>query len=97
MPRYPCRGAAKSYGIKLLSGDMARIRDIPPVICRGFVIFQVRHAKRPQGERRAPLAQLHLDIQASVDLEGLKQIQTVLQKYAEILEMMVPEKDEAAN
>jgi hypothetical protein len=38
-----------------------------------------------------------LDIQASVDLEGLKQIQTVLQKYAEILEMMVPEKDEAAN
>jgi hypothetical protein len=39
----------------------------------------------------------HLDIQASVDLEGLKQLQTMLQKYAEILEMMVPEKDEAAN
>jgi hypothetical protein len=27
------------------SGDMARIRDIAPVICRGFVIFEVRHAK----------------------------------------------------
>ena len=42
IPCYPCRGAAKSYGIKLLSGDMARIRDIAPVIRRGFVIFEVR-------------------------------------------------------
>ena len=39
----------------------------------------------------------HLDIQASVDLVGLKQLQTMLQKYAEILEMMTPKKDEAAN
>ena len=38
-----------------------------------------------------------LDIQASVDLEGLKQLQTMPQKYAEILEMITPEKDEAAN
>jgi hypothetical protein len=29
------------------SGDMARIRDTAPVNCRGFVIFEVRHAKRP--------------------------------------------------
>jgi hypothetical protein len=39
----------------------------------------------------------HLDIQASVDLEGLKQLQTMLQKYAGILEMMAPKNDEAAN
>ena len=30
------------------SGDMARIRDTAPVICRGYVIFEVRHAKRSQ-------------------------------------------------
>jgi hypothetical protein len=28
---------------------------------------------------------------------GIKQLQTMLQKYAEILEMMAPKKDEAAN
>ena len=38
----------------------------------------------------------HLDIQASVDLVGLKQLQTMLQKYAEILEMMTPKKAEQA-
>ena len=42
IPCFPVCGAAKSYGIKLLSGDMARIRDIAPAICRGFVIFEVR-------------------------------------------------------
>jgi len=31
---------------------MAHIRDTAPVVCRGFVIFDVRHAKKPQ--RRAP-------------------------------------------
>lgn len=31
---------------------MARNYDTAPVICRGFVIFEVRHAKRPKGERR---------------------------------------------
>jgi len=30
--------------------------------------------------------------QASVDLEGLKKLQTMLQKYQGILEMMQPEK-----
>jgi hypothetical protein len=38
-----------------------------------------------------------LDIQASVDLEGLKKLRTMLEKYQGILEMMQPEKDEAAN
>jgi hypothetical protein len=38
-----------------------------------------------------------LDIQASVDLEGLKKLRTMLEKYQGILEMMLPEKDEAAN
>jgi hypothetical protein len=33
-----------------------------------------------------------LDIQASVDLEGLKKLQTMLQKYQSILEMMQPDK-----
>jgi hypothetical protein len=33
-------------------GDMARIRDTAPAICRGFVIFEVRHAKRAKGDRR---------------------------------------------
>lgn len=33
-----------------------------------------------------------LDIQASVDLEGLKKLQTMLQKYQGILEMMQPDK-----
>jgi hypothetical protein len=39
----------------------------------------------------------HLDIHAAVDLAGLRQLQTMLQKYEEILEMMAPKKDEAAN
>ncbi|PNE12377.1 MAG: hypothetical protein CR217_03970 [Beijerinckiaceae bacterium] len=34
---------------------MARIRDTAPVNCRGFVIFEVRHAKRAKGDRRAAL------------------------------------------
>jgi hypothetical protein len=49
-----CHDVAKLYSVRLHSGDMVHIRDIAPVICRGFVIFQVSHAKRPQGERRAP-------------------------------------------
>ena len=36
-----------------------------------------------------------LDVQASVDLEGLKKLQTMLSKYQGILEMMEP--DETAN
>ena len=38
-----------------------------------------------------------LDIQSSVDLEGLKKLRTMLEKYQSILEMMQPDKDEAAN
>jgi hypothetical protein len=38
-----------------------------------------------------------LDIQASVDLEGLKKLRTMLEKYQGILEMMQPDKNEAAN
>ncbi len=33
-----------------------------------------------------------LDIQASVDLEGLKKLRTMLEKYQGILEMMQPDK-----
>jgi hypothetical protein len=51
----------------------------------------------PIGKPRIVMNGGHLDIQASVDLEGLKQLQTMLQKYAEILEMMAPKKDEAPN
>jgi hypothetical protein len=51
----------------------------------------------PIGKPRIVMNGDHLDIQASVDLEGLKQLQTMLQKYVEILEMMAPKKDEAAN
>lgn len=54
-------------------------------------------ASLPIGRPRIVMNGDHLDIQASVDLEGLKQLQTMLQKYAEILEMMTPGKDEAAN
>ncbi len=39
----------------------------------------------------------HLDIHASVDLAGLQQLQTMLQKYEEILKMMEPKKDGTAN
>lgn len=38
-----------------------------------------------------------LDIQASVDLEGLKKLQVMLEKYQGILEMSQPETKEAAN
>ena len=38
-----------------------------------------------------------MDIQASVDLDGLKKLQAMLAKYQGILEMMEPEKKEAAN
>ncbi len=44
------RGAPRR-GCKVGRG-MARIRDIAPVICRGFVNCEVRHAERPKGERR---------------------------------------------
>src|ERR1700726_2736080 len=47
-----CHDVAQLYSVRLHSGDMAHIRDTAPVICRGFVIFEVRHAKGPQ--RRAP-------------------------------------------
>jgi hypothetical protein len=47
----------------------------------------------PIGKPRIVMNGGHLDIQASVDLVGLKQLQTMLQKYAEILEMMTPRKD----
>src|ERR1700730_9218894 len=48
----PCHDVAQLYSVRLHSGDMAHIRDTAPVICRGFVIFDVRNAKKPQ--RRAP-------------------------------------------
>jgi hypothetical protein len=51
----------------------------------------------PIGRPRIVMNGDHLDIQASVDLEGLKQLQTMLQKYAEILEMMTPGKDDATS
>ena len=38
-----------------------------------------------------------LDIQASVDLEGLKKLRSMLEKYQGILEMMQPDNGEAAN
>jgi hypothetical protein len=37
-----------------------------------------------------------LDIQASIDLEGLKKLRTMLEKYQGILEMMQPDSGEAA-
>jgi hypothetical protein len=39
----------------------------------------------------------HLDIQASVDLAGLKQLKEMLTKFEGILEMMTPGTKEAAN
>ena len=42
-----CRDVVQRYSVRRHSGDMARIRDTAPVNCRGFVIFEVRHAKRP--------------------------------------------------
>jgi hypothetical protein len=47
-----CRDVVKLYSVRRHSGDVARIRDTAPVNCRGFVISEVRHAKKPQ--RRAP-------------------------------------------
>jgi len=38
-----------------------------------------------------------LEIQASVDLAGLKKLQAMLEKYQGILEMMQPEGKEATN
>lgn len=35
-----------------------------------------------------------LDIQASVDLEGLKKLRTMLEKYESILEMMADRRDQ---
>jgi len=51
----------------------------------------------PIGKPRIVMNGDHLEIQASVDLDGLEQLQTMLQKYTEILEMMAPKKDGAAN
>jgi hypothetical protein len=39
-----CHDVVQLYSVRH-SGDMARIRDIAPVICRGFVIFEVRHVR----------------------------------------------------
>lgn len=49
----------------------------------------------PQAPLRVVMNGDRLDIQASVDLEGLKKLRTMLEKYQGILEMMKP--DEAAN
>ena len=49
-----CRDVVQLYSVRH-SGDMARIRDTAPAICRGFVIFEGRHAKSPKGERRLAL------------------------------------------
>jgi hypothetical protein len=49
-------------------------------------------------KRNPPPRGYRLDIQASVDLEGLKKLQAMLWKYQGILEMMLPDKmKEAAN
>jgi hypothetical protein len=37
-----CRDVVQLYSVRL--GDMARIRDTAPTICRGFVILEVHHA-----------------------------------------------------
>ncbi|MDQ6703993.1 MAG: hypothetical protein M3Z96_13375 [Pseudomonadota bacterium] len=50
-----CRDVAQLYSMRLHPGDMAHIRDRAPVICRGFVIFEVRYPKRPQSSRRVAL------------------------------------------
>jgi len=72
----------------------------------GAVTSQVQNppAKTGAGVPLPPSAPLRvimngdrLDIQASVNLEGLKKLRTMLEKYQSILEMMQPEKDEAAN
>jgi hypothetical protein len=49
-----CHDVVQLYSVRH-SGDMARIRDTAPAICRGFVIFEGRHAKSPKGERRLAL------------------------------------------
>src|ERR1700730_12077860 len=51
-----CHDVAKLYSVRLHSGDMAQIRDTAPVICRDFVTFAVRHAKKPQRRAPRPLA-----------------------------------------
>lgn len=55
----------------------------------------------PASHSSAPLRVVmngdRLDIQASVDLAGLKKLQAMLEKYQSILEMMQPEGKEAAN
>jgi hypothetical protein len=52
-----CRDVVQLYSVRH-SGDMARIRDTAPAICRGFVIFEGRHAKSPKGERRLALVRV---------------------------------------
>jgi hypothetical protein len=51
----------------------------------------------PLGKPRIVMTGDHLDIHASVDLEGLRRLQTMLKKYEEILELMEPNKEKAAN
>lgn len=55
----------------------------------------------PPGSPTTPLRVVmngnRLDIQASVDLEGLKKLQAMLEKYQGILEMMEPDKEKTAN
>jgi hypothetical protein len=52
---------------------------------------------RPLAAANPATLEDRLDIQASVDLEGLKKLRTMLEKYQGILEMMQPSNDEAAN
>jgi hypothetical protein len=47
-------------------------------------------ARPPLGKPHIVMKDGHLDIHAAVDLAGLKKLQTMLKKYEEILEMMVP-------
>ncbi len=68
-------------------GDRALPRRLPESVA----------PSHPAAPLRVVLNGDRLEIQASVDLAGLKKLQVMLEKYQSILEMMQPEWKEATN
>jgi hypothetical protein len=61
------------------------------------LVERARRIVGPASPLRVVMNGDHLDIQASVDLDGLKKLRTMLEKYQGILEMMQPEIDPDAD
>jgi hypothetical protein len=70
---------------------MTHSLELPAVNAPSVLPQWLQMGTAPLGKPRILMNGDHLDIRASVDLAGLKQLQAMLKKYEEILQMMAPQ------